>query len=780
MKKLMACLLVVATSGCPDVKVDSDEVAGGPTVEFDPARSQETGARFIPFPNDLARDATTGKINLGPQNCESATSKATRENVLNQLDGFGTYETAMQVTFTQDVDEASLADHILMYQLTSEGTAIEPSASTQPVPVKVVRVAKTPRFATADCNTPEMVAAVTFVPLVPLEQKSTYFVALTKGIKSTSGEAFAPAYTWAIVASSDQPVTLDDQGNIVSDRTPLDPASDEERAQLIALAGLWQLHQPGLKFVQAASGTSPEDVLVGFQFTTQTVTDPLDPTVDGSPAKGLGAGGVLQASSVTNKFGQLGTLLCGAEATTDPAVCFLKLALGGCSPLTTGCGANNYQAGTAACQLLNCAAVGDVIGGGIVTTNYQTQIPNDKLEGGAALQGAWSDPLDPEPQGQLVLETLVIQPKGTAPAGGWPTVVFGHAISSSKESALAIGGRLAQYGFATVAIDTAAHGSRAVRISKDINLGCMGRCFSGTTPTQTECETIADCQAGETCGSATATPGFLPPSPTTAPQCYGSFLSPDLAVTRDGVRQTILDQQRVVKALKTCGPSGCAPISVDPSRIFYLGMSLGAFIGTASAATAPDLKAVVLDTGGVGWADFLENTETLAIRCQLVNGLIDAGILQGDKWTGGADGLCTTDAWKEQPGYATFAAIGRWVLDPADPANFARRLATKPLLIQKVGGDEVIPNVTTDNQAAVAGLAMEQAADPFDPAAPAPSAAISTNPTESKFIAYTDDDDDAYVHSSLLRPAPTTDPQVGINGTLRLQIDAATFLFNNK
>src|SRR5574338_150643 len=428
MKKLMACLLVVATGGCPDVKVDSDEVAGGPTVEFDPARSQETGARFIPFPNDLARDATTGKINLGPQNCESPASKATRENVLNQLDGFGTFETEMQVTFTQDVDEASLADHILMYQLTSEGTAIEPSASTQPVPVKVVRVAKTPRFATADCNTPEMVEAVTFVPLVPLEQKSTYFVALTKGIKSTSGEAFAPAYTLAIVASSDQPVTLDDQGNIVSDRTPLDPASDEERAQLIALAGLWQLHQPGLKFVQAASGTSPEDVLVGFQFTTQTVTDPLDPTVDGSPANKLGSVGVLQAATVTGKFGPY-SAVCGAEATTDPALCFLKLALGGCSPLTTGCGANNYTAGTAACQLLNCAAVGDVIGGGIINTDYQTLVPNTQLAGGASLHGAWSDPVHPQQQTSVTLETIIVMPPGNSPQNaGSPTGVFPHGL----------------------------------------------------------------------------------------------------------------------------------------------------------------------------------------------------------------------------------------------------------------------------------------------------------------------------------------------------------------
>jgi len=110
MKKLLACALVATMSGCPDVKVDPDEAAGGPTVEFDPARSQLTKARFIPFPNDLVRDPMTGKINLPEQACESPTSKATRENILNTLDGFGTFETAMQVTFTQPVDAKSAAD----------------------------------------------------------------------------------------------------------------------------------------------------------------------------------------------------------------------------------------------------------------------------------------------------------------------------------------------------------------------------------------------------------------------------------------------------------------------------------------------------------------------------------------------------------------------------------------------------------------------------------------------------------------------------------------------
>jgi len=45
--------------------------------------------------------------------------------------------------------------------------------------------------------------------------------------------------------------------------------------------------------------------------------------------------------------------------------------------------------------------------------------------------------------------------------------------------------------------------------------------------------------------------------------------------------------------------------------------------------------------------------------------------------------------------------------------------------------------------------------------------------------ANTSDADNVFVHSSLLRPAPTSEPQDGINGTLRLVVDAVTYLALN-
>ena len=165
---------------------------GGPQVEFDPA------AKVIPFPNDRLLDPVTGLVNLPAPCNESATSKALREQVLNKLDGFGTYEVGIQATFTEPVDQASLKDRVVLYKrATVTGTATEPvdPATAKLVPV-LLRTATTAR-ASADCGTTAAVSAVQIIPLVPLDQKSVYTVGLLSGIKTATGKDFGPSPTWA-------------------------------------------------------------------------------------------------------------------------------------------------------------------------------------------------------------------------------------------------------------------------------------------------------------------------------------------------------------------------------------------------------------------------------------------------------------------------------------------------------------------------------------------------------------------------------------------------------
>src|SRR5262249_39382072 len=262
---------------------------------------------------------------------------------------------------------------------------------------------------------------------------------------------------------------------------------------------------------------------------------------------------------------------------------------------------------------LPCQAVGDVFGALLSAPNYQQAGPNP---GGLSKQvpGAWDDPVQPTMMGTSMLQVAIIIPQGTPPATGWPTLIFGHGLTSSKESGVAIAPQRARRGIMTVAIDFQLHGSRAVQISTDPNLGCSGT-----------------------------------PLPTAAPQCFAPFLSSDLAGTRDNFRQTALDLQQLVAALKACGTTACSSVKVDVDKMQYMGISLGGIMGTLVASSSDAFKAAVLNVPGVGLIDILEHTNTLAISCSLVDALIDAGVLMGEKSNLAAmppTGLCTTDAWK--------------------------------------------------------------------------------------------------------------------------------------
>ncbi|MEO8553241.1 MAG: hypothetical protein ABI678_24880, partial [Kofleriaceae bacterium] len=528
------------------------------------------------------------------------------------------------------------------------------------------------------------------------------------------------------------------------------------------LDGIWKAHVAAISFL-LGTGADRSDILVAWEVTTQTVTDPLDATVAGSPASAVSeASGFLGIQSVTCELGP--TCPNGIDRTAQPysqcpltdnnTQCFLKI------NLAVGSGATGtaiYPTGDGICGQVGCAAIGDVLGGVIISTSYQQPLPNP-LAGGATIPGAWTDPVAPADQGGVQLQALIIIPAGAAPAAGWPTVVFGHGLTSSKSALVAIAPQIAgQLHMASIAIDFVDHGSRAVRISD------TGDC-AGTTL-----------------------------DPSVKPLCFASIISADLGQTRDNFRQTVLDLQRVVKVTKYCGTHQCvsatasggtdptpSTFKVDPAHIVYAGQSLGGIIGTTVSATSPSIVSALLNVPAVGLVDVLEHTDTLAIRCSLVDALIDAGVLVGNKSTA-ASPLCADEAWQAQPGYQQFSGIARWVLDPADGANFMSRLVTKKFFIQEVVGDEVVPNYATDIMGALAGL-TPGTADPATSATPPPSAAVTTNVTASKWVRYPTlpaagaFPGNTFAHASLLRPANAID---GTLGTVRLQTDALTFLGAN-
>lgn len=719
MKPFYLGLLLLA--GCPDVDVDENETETGPQVEFDPSNS------IVPFPNNLVLSADGSKVNLPASACESPTSMAVRTGVLNTLDGFGAYQAVMQVTLTEAVDISTAAANVHVYR--------RDGATVTEVPGIIAMPSMTLRFDAANCTMPTPVASLVLVSPAPLRQKSLYDVVITEGLKTAAGGDFGPSGTWLIARSAVPPVVIEN-GVVVTNNTPLDPKDPAQLAQLGSIEFLWKAHQP---FLDAVDEMHPRDtILVAWEFRTATVTDPLDTTVTGS----------LAADLPTTGF--LGFAL-------PPGV---PVAGQGEAVLISALNASTGGNGVAACAAIGCANVNDVFGG--IFSSRQYQVPGPNPIGGIdppPVPGPWNDPIKPTVPGNELspnITAFAMIPKGTPPANGWPTVIFGHGLGSSKESLAVFGPQLAGAGFASIAIDFVAHGSRAVRISD------QGAC-AGT------------------------------PNPSALPQCFGLFLSTDLAGTRDNIRQTVLDLHRLQLALATCSTgTGCAaPISggafkVDATKIVYAGISLGGIIGSTFTATNSNVKAAVLNVPGVGLIDVLENTQTVSIRCSLVNSLIDAGILMGEKFAGGATGLCIEQdqGWKTQPGYRQFSTIARWALDPADGANYTPMLAAKRILIQEVIGDLVVPNIATEREAALVGLAP-MAADPAASAAPAPSAAITTMPMTNKFVQYTNlpamapsFPGNTFQHASLL--SPVADGNAGQLGTIRMQTDAITFLVLNR
>ncbi|HEY6038402.1 MAG TPA: hypothetical protein VIV58_29165 [Kofleriaceae bacterium] len=493
------------------------------------------------------------------------------------------------------------------------------------------------------------------------------------------------------------------------------------------------------------------------------MTDPLDPSVAGSPAS---------AVSTTTGFIGLQSVVCDVGPTcpngmdratvTSPyhlcdagdsnTLCFLEINLGAAS--NPG---DPYNTGKGLCAQIGCAAVGDILGGVFISTQYQQPLPNP-LPGGMPIPGQWTDPIAPTDQGGMQIQTLIFIPASPAGGNGWPTVVFGHGLTSSKSALAAFAPQLAasQQHFASIAIDFVDHGSRAIKISND------GACATENDPSAN-------------------------------PECFQPVISADLGQTRDNFRQTVLDLQRLIAVTKFCGTHPCtsqtaggssampSTFKVDPAHIVYAGQSLGGIIGTTASATSPEVVSAMLNVPAVGLVDVLEHTDTLQIRCALVDALIDAGILVGDKSSGAAP-LCANEDWQMQPGYQQFSGIARWVLDPADGANFMSKLVTKKLLIQEVVGDQVVPNYATDIEGALAGL-MPQTADPAASATPSASAAITMSPNANKWVRYPTlpmnglFPGNTFAHASLLRPADGT--EAGTLGTVRLQTDAITFLVEN-
>jgi Bacterial virulence factor lipase N-terminal len=185
----------------------------------------------------------------------------------------------------------------------------------------------------------------------------------------------------------------------------------------------------------------------------------------------------------------------------------------------------------------------------------------------------------PAAQGASDIYFNLVLPAGTPPPGGWPVAIAGHGGDGSK--GVDVLGRitavLAQHGIATIGINIAGHG-----------FGPLGTLTvtrgSGAPVTFSSGGRGVDRNADGVIGTREGLESAPPAS---------------VLNDTDGFRQTVADLMQLVRVLEVgVDVDGDGLPDLDPSRIYFVGQSMGAMIGTDFLALDPVVRAGTLT--GVG------------------------------------------------------------------------------------------------------------------------------------------------------------------------------------
>jgi pimeloyl-ACP methyl ester carboxylesterase len=213
-------------------------------------------------------------------------------------------------------------------------------------------------------------------------------------------------------------------------------------------------------------------------------------------------------------------------------------------------------------------------------------------------------------------------------------VIYGHGITTSKESMIVTASANARLGLATIGIDVPNHGDR-----------------------QNEGGYVLDIATSRT---------------------FGRLASMPLQGVIDHVSLFDAIQDHLGKLELTAPATLQRParpaVALDTERVFYEGTSMGGVLGAAFVALTPEIDGAFLQVPGAGIADIIMNS----IIWPLFMGVVPAGATTGDAYAlmGGAAML----------------------LDPGEGTNLIERIRLRgtPLFLAYGVGDGVVGNATTD------------------------------------------------------------------------------------
>ncbi len=318
---------------------------------------------------------------------------------------------------------------------------------------------------------------------------------------------------------------------------------------------------------------------------------------------------------------------------------------------------------------------------------------------------------------------MTVPNQGTAPASGWPIVIFQHGIGQNRTNLLAIGDTLAQAGFVGIAIDLPLHG---VTDPTDPVFGAFY--MAGK-------ERTFDLDLLNNSTEEPTPDGEIDPSGQ-------YFINPQsLLTSRDNMRQGVADLLVLRDSL-----AAITGVALNSDDVQFVGYSLGALVGTDYLAVESQVAASALIMPGGGVPQLLNASPTFGPRIRAA--LAANGVLEGT------------------PEFESFFVAAQQIIDGADPINFgyAAVQARALYVTEVVGGNSSPPDQVIPNTVANAPLSGTEPLLRIMALAPATTSVQSSTPLKvvARFVAGS--------HSAFLNPAE--DAEV----TSEMQSELASFL----
>lgn len=297
----------------------------------------------------------------------------------------------------------------------------------------------------------------------------------------------------------------------------------------------------------------------------------------------------------------------------------------------------------------------------------------------------------PAVQGTNEIFFNLVLPAGEKPPGGWPVAIFGHGGSSNKEDhALPMSAAMAPKGIATLGINAVGTGGGP--------LGTLAVSRASGDPVSFPAGGRGIDQNGD--------------GKIVLPQ-EGHVAAPPRGIIgrRDGQQQMVVDLMELVRMIEVgMDVDGDGVSDLNPSHIYYLGVSFGGTYGAPFLAVEPAVRAGALIVPG---APSIETTR-LSPGSRPVLGTALSSRVPSLINVGGPSGREFNEnlPLRNQPPVINdvagameiqeFLDHTEWVRQAGDPVAYAPHLRkapldgvpARPVLLQFAKGDQTVPNLT--------------------------------------------------------------------------------------